>query len=116
MIAALCLLLPVFGGCGGFTQQVTTPGNLLASRDSTVRMVRVTATVKHMSHRISRAGFPYDVFLICDEKCVRVYRRDRTAAQDGDRVSVTGRYFREHHVGNAVYRNELDADEVIIEQ
>ncbi|GAC1392786.1 MAG: hypothetical protein NVSMB31_11320 [Vulcanimicrobiaceae bacterium] len=80
------------------------------------RDVRVAGRVQHMVHHTSRSGSAYDIFLLCSQGCVRVYRHSRTALRDGDAVSIAGTYYPVRHLGRSVYRKELDADEIALER
>ncbi len=117
MIAAFCALLPLFGGCDTYVQAVATPSSLLQTAvGAPARNVRVVGKVQKMIHHTSRSGLPYDVFFLCSDSCVRVYRRERTSLEDGDVISVVGTYYAERRLGRAVFRKELDAWEIVLER
>ncbi|GEM_PF-6569999 len=116
MIAILCLVLPLGSSCGDYRHAVLAPHALFAQPLLAARRLRLTGIARHVEHRTSRAGRPYDIVFIWDNECIRVYYRNRSTVENGDRVSALGTFYPVRKSGSRVYRNEVDAEELSVER
>ncbi|MFN2527117.1 MAG: hypothetical protein ABR584_00170 [Candidatus Baltobacteraceae bacterium] len=114
MIAILCLALPVGSSCAHYRHAVLSPHALIA-QPAAERRLRLMGVARHVQHRTSHEGYAYDLVLVCDSQCVRVYYPNHSTIENGDRVSAVGTFYPVRKVGTSVYRNEMDADELLVE-
>lgn len=114
-IAALCLLVPLMGGCERFSTNAPSIGALSADPRFDKSRVVVSGRVERLLQRRSKyTGKKWESFYVCQaENCVRVYLPHQTIIRNGDRVRVTGEYYRAFHSGEAVYYNEIEATQIV---
>lgn len=111
-----CLLIPLLGGCNAYVDNVPEVGALLAQRARyNGRTVTVLGRVEHLSQRRARSSdYAYETFYVCVKaQCVRVFRPEHSTIQNDDRVRVRGEFFEAFHSGRWVYRNEIEATEIV---
>jgi len=115
MIAPVCWLLPLLAGCGAYVDQTPSIAEIEAHEAAyTGVAVRVEGTVRDLVQRISRAGYAYEVFRLCDgTACVRIFKREHSPIADGERVAVRGVYYEAYRAGRFVYPNEIEAREIL---
>lgn len=85
---------------------------LLKSSDKYHRtMVQVTGEVQDFKKKTSKANNPYTTFNLEDKSgVIHVYVMGHVdKIKDGDKVKVTGKFFKERRVGSANFKNEIDA-------
>lgn len=111
----LCLALPLLGGCSGYVDYAPSIAVLEQRRAYFSRKsVRVTGEVRNLDQwRSPLSGRDYEVFMLCQDGCVRIYMQARSPLHAGERVSVRGVYYREHREGREVYYNEIVAAEIL---
>ncbi len=79
------------------------------------RKVTLQGRVENLQFRFSQRGNPYTIFRLRDRAArVRVYMRTHPTIAEGDSVQVSGTYHKERKVGRFTYRNEIEADQVVV--
>jgi len=71
----------------------------------------VNGNVQQLSAKTSRRGNAYTTFDLCDASCIHVYSYGHPKIANGQTLTVNGTFFADKHVGNADFKNELDADD-----
>lgn len=115
MIPALtCLLLPLASQCAGLVRETPRIADVVQHRSQyNGKAVRVTGRVQRLDRWTSSSGLPEEVFLLCDDGCVRVYVRANSAIRNGALATVEGMYYAAYRAGRATYYNEVEGSEVL---
>jgi len=91
-----------------------SPSTLLASSVSyDGKHVAVSGIVQAVEMKTSQRGNDYDVFELCDSRCVHVFTWGHPALSNGQRLTVRGVFEVTKHVGAYTFHNEIEADEGI---
>lgn len=116
--AILCFAVPLLSGCSEYVEYAPSIAALEARRPYFSRKsVRITGEARKLSQwRSSLSGRSYEVFVLCQDDCVRVYMEAHSPIFDGERVTVAGIYYREHREGRETYYNEIVAAEIVPRQ
>lgn len=116
--AILCLAVPLLSGCSEYVEYAPSIAVLEARRSYfSHRSVRVTGQARKLSQwRSPLSGRNYEIFVLCQGECVRVYMEAHSPIYDGERVTVRGVYYREHREGRETYYNEIVAAEIVPRQ
>ena len=103
------------GGCERFTTNVPAIGALASDPRFDKTRVVVSGRVERLLQRKSRyTGRLWESFYICEaDNCVRVYMSQHSRIHNGDRVRVSGEYYRAFQSGEAVYHNEIEATQIV---
>ncbi len=72
--------------------------------------IKISGVVSGLKKRISRKGHAYMTFYIrANGKKYRVYRKGHAKLNNGDRVLVRGKFFKEKRIGKRHFFNEIEA-------
>jgi hypothetical protein len=77
------------------------------------KTVIVTGRVSRLDQWASPAYGDEEFFWLCDQGCIRVYMRARSAIHNGDLVSVSGEYYAAFRQYRHTYYNELEGGELL---
>lgn len=88
-----------------------SPGQVLAhAAQYNGEAVSVTGTVQEFRERVSRRGNAYETFELCGSTtCLHVFAWGDVPRTDGERSTVSGRFWTVKQVGRYTFYNELDA-------
>lgn len=116
--AILCLAVPLLSGCSEYVESAPSIAVLEARRTYfSHKSVRVTGDVRKLSQwRSPLSGRSYEIFVLCQGGCVRVYMEAHSPIYAGERVTVRGIYYSEHREGRETYYNEIVAAEIVPRQ
>ena len=56
-------------------------------------------------------GNDYETFDLCDNTCLKVFAWGHPGLQEGQSLSVSGKFDTVKRVGRYIFRDELDADQ-----
>lgn len=107
--AAFLLLLAAAAFAG---EQLTVEALLKNAQTHDGKTVTVIGTVAEYKEKTSKKGNPYVTFKLKGAKetaSVYLQGRLKKACKDGDTVVVEGKFSKEKKVGEATYKNEIDA-------
>ncbi|HRI44522.1 MAG TPA: cytochrome c maturation protein CcmE [Fimbriimonadaceae bacterium] len=107
LVLLLLLASAAFAG-----EQLTVEALLKNAKAHDGKTVAVIGTVTEYNEKTSKRGNPYVTFKLKGTKevaAVYLQGRLKKACKNGDTVIVEGKFVREKKVGEAVYKNEIDA-------
>ena len=120
MIAPLlCLLLPALDGCTRYADHVPSIAQIERDRQEyDGKTVDVSGRVHGLNQWHSRTAESFvQTFFICEQRdCIHVFVESHSPVRNGERVSVRGAYYREYRSRKSVFRNEIEASEVLAAQ
>lgn len=70
----------------------------------------VSGTVQNVVAKTSRRGNDYETFDLCDNTCLKVFAWGHPGLQEGQSLSVSGKFDTVKRVSRYIFRDELDAD------
>lgn len=92
--------------------QSTTPSAILANPGKyDGQHLVVTGTVERIQEKVSQRGNAYDIFDLCDSRCIRVFVFGSPSIHTGEHLAVHGTFSEVTHVSGYTFYDELRADD-----
>jgi hypothetical protein len=74
------------------------------------RHVKIAGTISGIEERTAIDGRAYDVFMLCNRSCVRVFTDARPKLSNGRRLTVEGTFSSAERLGEIQLQNDVQAD------
>ncbi len=115
MIPALtCLLLPYMTGCSAYVRDVPAISAVLQNRAHyTDKVISVTGHVRDFDEWRSHRGRDQEFFAVCSGGCIHVFMYAHSPIRNGELVTVSGHYYQAFRTAHNVYRDEIEATQVL---